>query len=779
MRRIIIVAIFSLLLSGCVTNKEIRIGDQFVEEGNWNGAIFLYEEALKKDPTNREIRDKLQRAKSKAAEIHYILGKEYIKEEHLSLAIGEFRKGLSLDISNKEIQSALSKTLKQKDAEEYYKIGKKLARTSKFEAAISEFKKALKLVPDYLPAQEAIKKVKREKKSRKSEDKLSLISTQPITLKFQNAKLKEVFEVLSRAGGINIIFDKDVRDSPISIFIKDASFKEALNLILSTNNLFMKKINDNTILIIPSTPQKTAQYEDLMIRTFYLTNIKAKNMVNLVRTMLETKRVFVNEDLNAIIIRDTPDKIRLAEKIIEANDQRPAEAVFDVEIIEVDTTKTLQYGWNFAPNQITANIKDASAISLNALRNLGDTAYIFTLPSVIVDFIKQESDAKTLARPRIRVLDNRTAKVTVGDRIPIELSTTTQTSATAVTSSGVTTSTSIEFKDVGIKLTVDPDIHLNNDITLKLNLEVTSLGEKVKLGQTEQFKFGNRHTETVLNIKDGETVIIGGLIREEDRNIESKFPGLGDIPVLGKLFSGIRKEKTKVDIILTITPHIVRTLDIPGEDIQAFWSGTGRHYSIEPFFTTDISDIPDIDLITPITPSVPQEKPVEPPAKFPIEEEIIRPPAFQREKGSITKDKTVSPSLLAFNPSYIQVSAGEEFEVQTDITNIHALSDARLSISFDPEILEFKKAVEDYFLKEDGWTTQFITSSNIDKGMITIMMKRVKDINGISGSGHLFKLIFSAKSKGDTQIRLTNNQLFTPSKKILSVHPAFADIKVR
>jgi len=466
--------VFSLLflIPGCVSLKEARLGDQFAQEGNWEGAVVAYQAALIKEPTDRDLRKKLFEVKGRAAELHLIQGKELLNQQKIDLAVQEFKRALSLDPSKPEHQSALAGALKKRDADDRYKIGQRFVNVSKYDDAILEFEKALELEPSHVLAQEGLMKVIAFLEKKESEKHLALKSTQPITLKFQNARLKEVFELLSKTSGINILFDKDVRDDNLTIFVRDVSFNEALNLILATNNLFMKKINEETILIIPKIKQKVAQYQDLMIRTFYLSHVPAKDMVNLLRTMLETRRVFVNNALNAIVLRDTPEKLELAEKIINANDRKVAEVVFDVEILEVDKQKMTKLGWNFSSNQAAFTLAPPGAepssggtsITVEQLKNLGTAAYLFTLPSVIIDFLKTNSDAKTLANPKIRILNNESAKINIGNKVPILLSSTSFASGTGTqaVSQNINVTTNVEFKDTGIKLSVDNSHGLNN-----------------------------------------------------------------------------------------------------------------------------------------------------------------------------------------------------------------------------------------------------------------------------------------------------------------------------
>jgi general secretion pathway protein D len=816
--------VFSVM--GCVSMKEIRLGDQFAEEGNWEGSLIHYQMALDKDPTNLEVREKLIEAKKRVAALHFVQGKQLLQEKEIELAIQEFKRALSLDPSKKEHQNSLAGAMKLREAQSFYKLGERFANISRFDDAISEFEKALELDPSHVLAQEGLIRINALMEKQKAEGELALKSTQPITLKFQNARLKEVFELLAKTSGINILFDKDVRDDNVTIFVRDVSFNEALNLILATNNLFMKKINEETILIVPKIKQKVDQYQDLLIRTFYLSNVPAKDMVNLLRTMLETRRVFVNNDLNAIVLRDTPEKIELAEKIIHANDRKVAEVTFDVEILEVNEQKMSKLGWNFSSNQAqfsltppggTVSSSGATTISVEQLTNLGTAAYLFTLPSVIIDFLKTNSDAKTLANPKIRILNNESAKINIGNKVPILLSSTQFASGTGTqaVSQNVNVTTNIEFKDTGIKLSVDkPNIHLNNDVTVKLSLDITTLGPRVELGENQsQFQFGNRSVETVLNIRDGETVVIGGLIQEDEKKSVNKIPGLGDIPVLGYLFSGLDTEKQNIDLLLTITPHVVRGLETPAEAIQSFWSGTGEAYSTKPLFSDfapfgglkesdGLPPLPEIPVESPspgtgrspgtpprgqIPPSIiPPSVPGVPPSSFNAPRNNPRPPVPPSPTGFLPRSKlgpfpgvqSQKETVVMFRPQEGNLTIQQELGMAVMVNQIPSMSEAMLTLSYDPEILHLKSAQEGSFLRQGGVQTSFTTSSN-GQGKVKIHLKRLGDTRGISGSGDLIQLTFSGKGVGTSPIFLENPQMLTPAKGYLPIQSMQAQIRVQ
>lgn len=642
----------ALALGGAGCAAKTRVADQYARSGNWDAAVTMYQEAVAKRPDDARLKAKLDAARAQAAAQHHSRGQALLSQRAVGLAAEEFKQAVTFDPNHDAYRTSLAKALRSKEAEERYAAGVQLLKAEKLADAAEALEKALELDPDLVAARTALKDVTERKKLLEASDELNLTSAQPVTLRFQNAKLKEVFDLLAKTSGVNFLFDRDVRDENITIFVKNTSFRDALNLVLTTNNLFMKRVAVDTLLILPKTKQKIDQYQDLLIRTFYLSNTRAKDMVNLLRTMLDTRRVFVNEELNTIVMRDSPGKIRLAEKIIEANDRQVAEVMFEVEVIEIARTNTLKYGWNFFRDKQpgasgTLNVDTNPALTLGTLQDLASGDILVTLPSVLINFIKLDSNAKTLANPRIRVVDNKTAKINIGDKVPINLSTTTTATVSPTTTGVPTTTTSTEFKDVGIKLDIKPSIRLNNDVTMDLKLDVTSLGDIDQ--QANQYRFGTRTTETTINVRDGETVILGGLIRDEERVSLNKIPGLGDLPILGKLFSSTDKQKVKSDVVLTITPRVIRGLSAPGTGVQSFWSGTEDTFTTQPMFSpSDTISLPGVPgepgTSVPLSPANPPPPVSAPPV----------PPAGQRATPEIPPFPMVPGAPVLPKPSTVQ-----------------------------------------------------------------------------------------------------------------------------
>lgn len=790
-------AICCLFAAAC-TMPEVKLGDRLAAKGDWDGAVAAYRDALKKGPFNEDVKQRLEQAKIRAAEQRYAEGRKHLKENRVPEAVHAFKQALSLDPTRKEYQTVVSDAFRLKEARDQLQAADKLKTLGRLNEALAAYEQAVQLDPDLTQALDGITAVTEQQKGESSFGG----STQPVTLRFQNAKIKEVFEILARAGGLNVILDKEVKDDPITIFIKDTSFPDALNLILSTNSLFAKRIGPDTLLISPNTKPKQDQYQDLLIRTFYFSNAKAKDMVNLLRTMLESKRVYVNEPINAVVIRDTPDKLRLAERIILANDRRESEVELDLEVLEVNRTDSKKYGLNFAKAAGAALVPPGFTGVLSASNNqftyrqllsLGPDSYLFSLPvSVLLDFFKNETDTKTLASPKLRVLNNKQASVNIGDKQPILLSTTNVLPGQAATGAVPTTSTvtSIEFKDVGVKLTVEPTIHLIDELTLKIKIEVTRVGDQITLQaspEIKQFRFGTRTAETVLNMRDGEAVILAGLIQDEERKTRVTVPGLGDIPVLGHLFSAVTTDTITTEVVLTITPRIVRNVSVPSVEAQAFWSGTEGNYSATPLF-------PEVRRTSLKAPS---------PASSPLKEEggpssqpsprggegevegkgqaavpILPNPLPSQGRGQGEGLVAGGAAVLAIRPPELSAFAGQEFAVELLADNIESFTESSVTVSYDPKVLEFRRAMEGEFLTRNGAPASItIVSATPTAGQITLRLQRAG--TPAAGSGVLATLFFQGKAAGSSAVEIQNPAVSGAGAKPIPVTVKRGQIKVR
>ena len=757
----------ALLFSAC-SSPAVKKADRYAADGEWDQAVAAYREALKKAPFDASLQASLDKARAHAGARHYAEGRQALDSHRLADALREFKQALALDPSKQDHHEGMAEALRLKEAREQLEAAGKLTGLGRPEEALAAYERAVELDPSLTQALEGITQLTKQQRAEKSLGG----SSQPITLRFQNAKLKEVFEILARTAGVNVIFDKEVRDEPITIFVKDLPFDDALNLILSTNNLLTRRIGSDTLLVMPNSKQKQAQYQDLLLRTFYLANAKAKDAVNLVRTMLDSKKIYVDEKINAIVVRDEPAKLQLAERMLFAIDRREPEIELDLEVLEVNRTKSLKYGLNFAkqagvgviPTGGSGGISTSpTQFTFQQLTAIGPGSYLFRLPaSVLIDFFKQDSDAKTLASPKLRVVNNKAASINIGDKQPILLSTTNVLPGQAATGAIPTTSTvtSIEFKDTGVKLTVEPSINLMDEVTMKLKVEVTRLGDQVTLqasAEIKQFKFGTRSAETTLSLKDDETVVLAGLIQDEERKTRSSVPLLGDIPLLGHLFTSTTEDVVQTEVVLTLTPHVVRSMGAPPLATQAMWSGTENDYATTQLFPPHAmkvsQDVPSAVSTSPkpgadgapapvgTAPSVP---PVVSGDRALAGGTVSPPTQMHSTDSGTTKTASVAsmPSPLTMHPTEVSTTVAQEFRLDVLARHDHPMTEAIATVSYDPKLVEFRRV---------GPGAAAISARATD-GQVVLTIRRPAGAD--QGDTVLAMLFFQAKVKGEVTVTL-------------------------
>lgn len=748
-------AIALTILSGCLTltacgalnSADVKRGDQHLAAGNWEEASVAYRQALKDDPFEPSLQNKYRVARERAAAAHDERGRQLLKDHQFDQAAEEFKRALTIEPTSKEYESGLTEALRLREARDRYREAERLAQLGRVSEAMAGYMRAVELDPSYKDALDGVARLSAEQHAADRDDR----QKQPVTLQFRNAGLKEVVEALGKAAHVNFVFDKDVRNDPITVSLEEKPFDEALSLVLNSNSLFAQKAGPTLFIISPNTKQKQEQYQDLMIRTFYLSSAKAKDMVALLKSMLDVKHIHGNEALNTIVVRDQPEKVELAEKIIQANDREDSEVLFDVEVLEVNRTVDQQYGLSY-PKQIAAAMvppgftgtiagEIAQQFTYRNLASLGQDNYLFKLPTnVQLDFFKQITDAKTLAAPKVRVLNNKKAEVNIGDKQPILLSTTNVLPGQAATGAVPTTSTvtSIEFRDTGVKLTVEPNIHLANELSLKMKIEVIRLGDTVLLQQSppiSQFKFGNRSAETMLNVRDGETIVLGGLLQEEDRRTKVTIPWIGDIPFLGNLLSSFKTQRVTTEVILTITPHIVNSLRLPGPQGQAFWSGTESVYSTAPLFAMQPKQVAARVALPTATGTV-SEKSV----------------SKKSKAGGATPESTTQGLQLSLQPADVTVQVDKEVRVDVMAAHAQGFDTETLTLEFDPKVLEFRDATLGEVLGTEAGKAPVAATSSLADGVVELRLHR--SAGATKDDGRLLRVTFLAKTPGVSTVRL-------------------------
>lgn len=395
----------------------------------------------------------------------------------------------------------------------------------------------------------------------------------PISLDLRDVTVRNVFEVLTRASGINFVFDRDVRtDQRTSIALRDATIEDAIRMALLTNQLEEKVLSENTVFVYPNTPQKLRDYQELVVKGFYLANADVKQTANMIRTLVKTRDIFVDEKIGLVVIKDTPPAVRLAERLIAAQDLAEPEVMLELEVMEIARNRLRELGIRY-PDTLAVGLQGAAGIpgqiSLREWQNRSSdlVQLTFSNPLFLLALKQQDGITNTLANPRIRVKNHEKARIHIGDRVPVI--------TTTAAATGGFVSESVTYLDVGLKLDVEPVISLDDEVGMKVGLEVSNITNTItSTSGTVTYQLGTRVAQTNLRLRDGETQVLAGLISNDDRRTADKVPGLGELPVAGRLFSHTLDNNNRTEIVLLITPHIVRSLARPDAASVEFAAGT-------------------------------------------------------------------------------------------------------------------------------------------------------------------------------------------------------------
>ena len=390
----------------------------------------------------------------------------------------------------------------------------------------------------------------------------------PINVDFKGATLAQVCQVLYRTAGLNFIFDKDVPlDQPISITLRRTPVREVLSLILLSQQLEQRPINADTVMIYPNTPSKARDYQPLTVRSFYLTNIEAKTAAATLRTILKARDLVSDEKQNVVVMRDTPEAIRMAEKLLAVHDMPEPEVMLEVEVLEVKRSRLLELGLLWPSSLMLTPLASTagSPVTLKDLLNTTSASLAAAVPTFGINARAESGDTNVLANPRIRTRNREIAKIMIGDRVPNISTTSTATGFVAE---------SVQYIDIGLKLDVQPTIYLDNEVAIRINLEVSNIAALIQTKSgTQAYQIGTRNASTVLRLKDGENQVLAGLISDEERSTGRKVPGLGDLPMLGRLFGSKLDEGQKTELVLSITPRLIRNNKRPGIELTEFSIG--------------------------------------------------------------------------------------------------------------------------------------------------------------------------------------------------------------
>jgi len=568
-----------VLLAGCTGYQAYRDGQARMSEGQTEPGLAKLREAMDSDPGNSDYR------RSYFTQRETVVN-GLLRDADQALGLGDFAaarqaidKVARLDPGNQRIAPGLDRVA---TAERHGKMLDAAAATAKegnLDSAIAKTQQVLSENPNQRRARPLLRQLMRQQADATGKElgiypKLKAAYRVPVTLSFTNASLLQVFEALKQASGLNYMIERDVKpDLRVTLSVTNKPVEDIVRLLLATNQLERRVLDGDTLLIYPATAPKQAEYREMVVRSFYLSNAEAGKVAAVVRTIAKARDVIVDEKLNMLMVRDSEDVVRLAEKVIASQDIAEPEVMLELEVMEVSVSRLMDIGIQW-PTSVSGTVIGVDGVAgqlrLNELRRGARNSSMVQLntndPLVSGQLKSQVGDANLLANPRVRVRNKQSAKILIGERVPV---------ITTTATANVGTSQSISYLDVGLKLEIEPTVSLDDEVSMKIALEVSNITQTITLtGGTQAYRLGTRNTSTSLQVHDGETNILAGLIQRDLRHSNTGVPGLNELPLVNRLFGMAEDNSTRTEIVLLVTPHIVRSLDVPGIGQQEFLSGT-------------------------------------------------------------------------------------------------------------------------------------------------------------------------------------------------------------
>ncbi len=721
------VLMLALLLTGCAAQRVYEDGLALFDAGKVEEGLARIEEAARMEPQSRQYRQAYLRQRDIALQRDLALGEAARRQGQWEAAEAAYRRMLILDRDNSRAKAGLEALRIERAQRQRLAQAEDLLKKGDAAAALALARSITAENSGFREAQHLVRRIEEQSlRAATAAPRLAAALRKPVTLEFRDASLRQVFELLSRSAGLNFIFDREVRpDLRTTVFVRNSSVEEVLRFILVTNQLQSKVLSENTVLVYPATPAKLRDYQELVVKTFYLGNADAKTAANLIRTLVKTKDLHVDEKLNLVVMRDTPDAVRMAERLVANQDLAEAEVMLEVEVLEVATNVLHELGLRY-PDQVSWSLVGAAgtagAVTLPEWLNRGSelVRLSFTNPLFALNFRNTLGRTNLLANPRIRVKNKDKAKVHIGDKVPVITTTTTATGFV---------SEAVNYLDVGLKLDVEPTVFLDDEVGIKVALEVSSIVREIRSPTgTLTYQIGTRNASTTLRLKDGETQVLAGLISDEDRKSANQVPGLGDIPVIGRLFGSHQDTANKTEIVLLMTPRVVRNLARPELRLEEFPGGTESAIGAPPLLLQSLT-------ATPVSQGSPG-------------------PAPSTQAGSrVTLQVLPAPA------------SSQEFSVAVGVETAASLRGGLFDIAFDNARLRFVRAEPGAWLAGDPGAAIRVSAPE-GLGRLSVNLTGKSDSKG---PGELVRIVFQRQGDvvGSPSLRIEAATLTTVEGQVL------------
>lgn len=722
---------------------------------DYDAALDFYQKALKSDPNNASYKIRYNQTRFDAGELHVKEGFKLREKEDLEGAAGQFQRAQNIDPSSPVAAGELKKTLAI--------IAERNHAADATTVAQKESLKYMSVPPEIKP-----------------------LSNSPITYK-ASQDIKVVFDTVGKLAGLTVIYDQDVPQRRITVDLSDVTLEQALEIICAASKTFWKPITENVIMVIPDQAQKRRDYEEELLKTFYLANtVTPQDLTEIVtglRQLFDLKRIQQVNARNAIVVRAPPDILTLVGKVIDDIDTARPEVVIQVEVLEARTDhlrnlgispgQTASIGIN--PNTSSTSSTTASTptqnTTLNTLTHLNSNDYQVTLPNFTANAILTDTSTKIIQDPELRSIDGQEAKLKVGDRIPIATgSFQAGVGVGAVGSAGLVNplvNTQFQYQDVGVNIDITPRVHPNHEISLKTKIEVSSVTSEQPIGGITEPVISQRVVEHDIRLKDGEASILGGLIQRTDMRILNGWPGFAKIPVIRYLFSNDSIDHQEDEVLIMLIPHIVRLPELATANLRTLYTGSDANIQVK------------------------REGEARIPAAEPVKTPAPRGPAMAVQPaapgaaaaGNLAQGQ---PGKLRFEPQGISLKVGETKTIALVVENVSDLFSIPMLLQYDPGVISVEEVQHALRDKEhggflSGGTQEIAVVSNTDnrKGQSIISATRQPNTAGVSGSGTLLGIVIKGIAPGSAAISIVQQNAKDSQQRPIQLVTSEANIQVK